>query len=390
MTLHVDPVFRQVIDEPTQNAIGERPDRRRVVLVLSATDPTIPCAPSSTARETAHAAPSTVDPTRRTRHEHVRASRGAHPTAATPTPPAQTRPHRDASRGVASSGGKAGAGERRRRRAVAPRPGPRRRSRTQHEDRHAAARASSVRRGDTTAGRRHQLVHRRVRSDGIRLTSSDITAVRTPPYPTTRSPMPDVVLPVLRRSRRHPQCVRRSPLLNVIVVDTADRRLRRRGAAPAAPASVHEPRRGFRPRVRWSARRGPRTSSRSWTATAHSTAKTSSGSARPVVDCTSDLVLGARIAEPGAWPWHLPSESSPRARGGTSNRRPLTDLGPMPRLVGSGCSTSTFATVASDGTRVVLRAAAAAGTSTRSTCRTGASRSLQSDGHGARHDPGRP
>jgi len=52
--------------------------------------------------------------------------------------------------------------------------------------------------------------------------------------------------------------------------------------------------------------------------------------AQPVVDGTSDLVLGARIAAPGAWPWHLRVANRHLAR--AVERRTgvhLTDLGPM-------------------------------------------------------------
>ena len=52
--------------------------------------------------------------------------------------------------------------------------------------------------------------------------------------------------------------------------------------------------------------------------------------AQPVIDRRSDLVLGARTAEPGAWPWHL--RAANRYLTGAIRRRTgirLTDLGPM-------------------------------------------------------------
>ena len=52
--------------------------------------------------------------------------------------------------------------------------------------------------------------------------------------------------------------------------------------------------------------------------------------AHPVVDGHQDLVLGARVAEPGAWPWHLRIANRQLAR--AVRRRtgvPVTDLGSM-------------------------------------------------------------
>ncbi len=52
--------------------------------------------------------------------------------------------------------------------------------------------------------------------------------------------------------------------------------------------------------------------------------------ATPVIDGTADLVLGARDAEPGAWPWHLRAANCHLA--GAVRRRTgvvISDLGPM-------------------------------------------------------------
>ncbi len=51
---------------------------------------------------------------------------------------------------------------------------------------------------------------------------------------------------------------------------------------------------------------------------------------RPVVDGSTDLVLGSRVAEPGAWPWH--ARQANRLLAARIRRRtgvPVSDLGPL-------------------------------------------------------------
>ena len=118
-----------------------------------------------------------------------------------------------------------------------------------------------------------------------------------------------------------------------IVVDNGStRRLRRRSRAALGARVVDEPRAGLRRRLlRRAAARPTPTSSASWTATARSTRASCRASPARCSPATADLVLGARVAERGAWPLH--ARVANRAAGAAScaaaPARALHDLGPM-------------------------------------------------------------
>jgi glycosyltransferase involved in cell wall biosynthesis len=141
----------------------------------------------------------------------------------------------------------------------------------------------------------------------------------------------DVILPVLDEARALPWVLTRmEPAYRPIVVDNGSRD----GSAEVAGAHgalvVHEPARGF--------------GAACWTGLRAATAPVVcfmdadasldplelprvSG---PVLDGDADLVLGARVAERGAWPAHARAANRLLAR--ELRRRsgaPLTDLGPM-------------------------------------------------------------
>ncbi len=143
--------------------------------------------------------------------------------------------------------------------------------------------------------------------------------------------MPDVVLPVLDESAAIPGVLASIPAnWNVIVVDNGSTD----GSAAVARAGgarvVDEARRGF----------GAACFAGLCAAESDVVAfMDCDGSldgrdlvvvAQPVVEGRYDLVLGARCAMPGAWPWHLRVANRSLAR--AVRRRtgiPLTDLGPM-------------------------------------------------------------
>jgi glycosyltransferase involved in cell wall biosynthesis len=143
--------------------------------------------------------------------------------------------------------------------------------------------------------------------------------------------MPDVVLPVLDEAAAIPGVLASIPShWNVIVVDNGSTD----GSAAVAHAHgvhvVHEPRRGF----------GAACYAGLCAADSEIVAfMDCDGSldgrdlgrvARPVADGGCDLVLGARVATAGAWPWHLRVANRALAR--SVRRRTgvdLTDLGPM-------------------------------------------------------------
>jgi glycosyltransferase involved in cell wall biosynthesis len=143
--------------------------------------------------------------------------------------------------------------------------------------------------------------------------------------------MPDIVLPVLDEAAAIPDVLASIPAgWNVIVVDNGSNDGSSAAARACGARVVHEARRGF----------GAACFAGLCAAESEVVAfMDCDGSldgrdlprvARPVVDGHQDLVLGARVAEPGAWPWHLRVANRYLAR--VVRRRtgaPITDLGPM-------------------------------------------------------------
>ena len=143
--------------------------------------------------------------------------------------------------------------------------------------------------------------------------------------------MPDVVLPVLDEAAAIPGVLASIPSgWHAIVVDNGSTDDSAAIARALGAHVVHEPRRGF----------GAACFAGLHVATSEVVAfMDCDGSldghdlvriAEPVIDHRSDLVLGARTAEAGAWPWHL--RAANRYLAGAVRRRTgvrLTDLGPM-------------------------------------------------------------
>jgi glycosyltransferase involved in cell wall biosynthesis len=143
--------------------------------------------------------------------------------------------------------------------------------------------------------------------------------------------MPDVVLPVLDEAAAIPGVLASIPSgWNAIVVDNGSTDDSAGIASALGAHVVHEPRRGF----------GAACFAGLRAATCDVVAfMDCDGSldgrdlwrvAQPVMDRRSDLVLGARTSEAGAWPWHLRAANRYLAR--AVRRRTLvrlTDLGPM-------------------------------------------------------------
>ncbi len=143
--------------------------------------------------------------------------------------------------------------------------------------------------------------------------------------------MPDVVLPVLDEAAAIPGVLASIPAnWNVIVVDNGSTD----GSAAVARAGgarvIDEPRRGFGAAcfAGLCAAEGDVVAFMDCDGSldGHDLV----GVAQPVFDGRCDLVLGARSATPGAWPWHLRVANrclarAVRRRAGVS----LTDLGPM-------------------------------------------------------------
>jgi glycosyltransferase involved in cell wall biosynthesis len=143
--------------------------------------------------------------------------------------------------------------------------------------------------------------------------------------------MPDVVLPVLDEAAAIPGVLASiPPYWHVIVVDNGSTD----GSAAVARASgarvIHEPRRGFGA----ACFAGLRAAESDVVAFMDCDGSLDGCDlprvAQPVIDGRRDLVLGARVAEAGAWPWHLRVANRYLAR--AVRRRTgvhLTDLGPM-------------------------------------------------------------
>ncbi len=143
--------------------------------------------------------------------------------------------------------------------------------------------------------------------------------------------MPDVVLPVLDEAAAIRGVLASIPSgWNAIVVDNGCTDDSAAIARAMGAHVVHEPRRGF----------GSACFAGLRAATSEVVAfMDCDGSldghdlvriAQPVIDHRSDLVLGARTADPGAWPWHL--RAANRYLAGAVRRRTgvrLSDLGPM-------------------------------------------------------------
>lgn len=143
--------------------------------------------------------------------------------------------------------------------------------------------------------------------------------------------MPDVVLPVLDEAAAIPGVLASIPARwNAIVVDNGSTDDSAAVARAGGARVVHEPRRGFGA----ACFAGLRAAEADVVAfmdcdgslDGHDLVRV----AQPVIDHRCDLVLGARRAEPGAWPWHL--RVANRYLAGAVRRRTgvhLTDLGPM-------------------------------------------------------------
>jgi glycosyltransferase involved in cell wall biosynthesis len=143
--------------------------------------------------------------------------------------------------------------------------------------------------------------------------------------------MPDVVLPVLDEAAAIPRVLASIPAhWNAIVVDNGSTD----GSAAVARAGgarvVDEPRRGFGA----ACFAGLRAAGSDVVAFMDCDGSLDGGDldrvAQPVIEGRSDLVLGARVAEAGAWPWHL--RVANRYLAGAVRRRTgvqLRDLGPM-------------------------------------------------------------
>jgi glycosyltransferase involved in cell wall biosynthesis len=143
--------------------------------------------------------------------------------------------------------------------------------------------------------------------------------------------MPDVILPVLDEAEALPWVLGRIRNgFRPIVVDNGSTDGSARIARELGARIVHEPRRGF--------------GAACWTGLVTASDPIvcfmdCDGSldpcdlptvCAPLEDCAADLALGARVAEPGAWPWHARVANRVvvrelRRRTGIS----LRDLGPM-------------------------------------------------------------
>lgn len=143
--------------------------------------------------------------------------------------------------------------------------------------------------------------------------------------------VPDVILPALDEEAALPWVLERMPSgYRPIVVDNGSADATAAVAASMGASVVHEPRRGF--------------GAACWAGLGHATADVvcfmdADASfdptelplvADPVLAGDADLVLGARGARPGSWPWH--ARTANRVLAAEIRRRSgvaVTDLGPM-------------------------------------------------------------
>ena len=143
--------------------------------------------------------------------------------------------------------------------------------------------------------------------------------------------MPDVVLPVLDEAAAIPGVLASiPPYWNAIVVDNGSTDDSAAVARAGGARVVHEPRRGFGAACFAGLRAAEADVVAFMDCDGSLDGRDLTRVAQPVIDGRRDLVLGARVAEAGAWPWHLRVANRYLAR--AVRRRTgvaLTDLGPM-------------------------------------------------------------
>ena len=143
--------------------------------------------------------------------------------------------------------------------------------------------------------------------------------------------MPDVVLPVLDEAAAIPGVLASiPPYWNAIVVDNGSTDDSAAVARAGGARVVHEPRRGFGAACFAGLRAAEADVVAFMDCDGSLDGRDLTRVAQPVIDGRRDLVLGARVAEAGAWPWHLRVANRYPAR--AVRRRTgvaLTDLGPM-------------------------------------------------------------
>ncbi len=145
------------------------------------------------------------------------------------------------------------------------------------------------------------------------------------------APVPDVILPALDEESALPWVLERMPDgYRPIVVDNGSTDRTADVARELGAVVVHEPRQGF--------------GAACWAGLSTATAEVVCfmdadasfdpaelpGVAGPVIDGTADLMLGARVAQRGAWPWH--ARLANRVLAAEIRRRSgvrVSDLGPM-------------------------------------------------------------
>ena len=143
--------------------------------------------------------------------------------------------------------------------------------------------------------------------------------------------MPDVVLPVLDEAAAIPGVLASIPAhWNAIVVDNGSTDDSAAVARAGGARVVHEPRRGFGAACVAGLRAAEADVVAFMDCDGSLDGRDLTRVAQPVIDGRRDLVLGARVAEAGAWPLHLRVANRYLAR--AVRRRTgvaLTDLGPL-------------------------------------------------------------